>query len=118
MSLSTLRPHSKSPACSNLQDPKDTKSVLYKHAEELKKCIDLNVLVPYLKQEGLLTEDETYTVRNPYLPPGERMQNLLTFMSRKGRGGPDKFVECIRKSASESLGHAHLVNEVLALGKL
>ena len=115
MSLSTLRSHS--PACQDVRwSPKDTKSELYDHAEALIKYIDLDVLVPCLRRERLLTDDETYTVRNPHLPPGTRIQKLLTFVTRKGPDGPDNFVQCIARTANVTRGHGYLVEKVL--GKL
>ena len=120
MSLSKLQPHSPVSIRVPLQGERCTKDELYRHIEDLRENIDFDVLVPCLKEDSLLNAGEAYTVQNPCLLvlPDERIHKLLTYVSRK-EDGPDKFVECIAKTARESTrapGHVHLIQNVL--GKL
>ena len=93
--------------------PTVTNAILQKHAPELQRNISLNMLVPYLIAAELLTRDEEYTVTNLLLPHGERIMRLLSIIGMKGRNGPSRFLQSIRRSVDDhgavaAGGHAYL----------
>ena len=101
--------------------PTATDAILQKHAPELQRNIDLEMLVPYLLSTELLTRDEEYTVTNSLLPHGERILRLLSFIRKKGRNGPSRLLQCIRRSVDDhgavvAGGHAYL-DTLLSGGK-
>ena len=79
-----------------------------KYYSECVKYLSLCPLIPYLVQEGLLTNDENEKLTNPQYSETEKIQYLLS--SVLGKKGPDVvqcFKRCIARETQHK-GHVHL----------
>ena len=84
-----------------------TLQTLTKHLNELELYIDVDVLVPYLYAELLLTGSELDLVSNRRRwlhRPIERLLQVLTCVRTKGPQAARKFSECVWKSYTDT-GH-------------
>lgn len=58
---------------------------LQSHYVVLSDKLDLEKIIPYLKQDKMLTNDEFQILTNPSFTVKQRRGKLLDFMPRKGR---------------------------------
>lgn len=65
--------------------------------------LDVDRIVPVLRNEHMLTTDEMETLQNPYFTTRVRREKLLIILPRKGRAHFQKFAECLVWSGQEEL---------------
>ena len=83
---------------------------LWQHMPEFLRHLDVSVIIPALREAALLSENEAWHLTNCDRSPRERIVHLLTFiLVRKGNEGPNKFVECIRRTSDCHPPHRRLV---------
>lgn len=68
-------------------------------------CNELNVekILPYLKQERMVTTDEYETLTSPTLNTRTKREKLLIWLPRKGRNYFTKFGKCLVWSGQKEL---------------
>ena len=90
---------------------------LRRHTGELQLNVDLQILLPYLLSDELLTLDEQFALTNQTVPYTERIANLVLWVLRKGPQAPTRLLQCLRRSVIEhpraAAGHA-FVDELLS----
>ena len=74
---------------------------------ELTTCMDIQTLLPHLRQEQLVTMAESEVLRNPTKTKTEKNQFLLSILPSKGENTFERFVKCLEE-AGEHTGHSHL----------
>lgn len=79
---------------------------------EFIKYVDLDILVPKLITQRLLTEGEAYSVKNPYIVPHQRVFHLFQYISNKGPYAPAKVLQCLQEPPLHH-GHAYLASRLL-----
>ena len=88
------------------------------HLEELQQYINIDLLVPYLSAELLLTPTELDIVTNrlwQHTTPTGRLVQVLMYVGNKGPNGPRKFAECVWRSYTKTKHEGHkYVGELLA----
>lgn len=57
--------------------------------------MNLDTLLPYLRQEQLVTTDEYETLTNPAITAKQRRAKLLGYLPRKGSRYYEKFSKCL-----------------------
>ena len=74
--------------------------------------LNFTTLVPLLNKYHLLTQTDSYTLTNPYIPPEERANALIYVMlPSKGPGAYELFVKCLQEE-TEHLGHQELARKL------
>ena len=79
---------------------------------EFIKYVDLDLLVPKLIAQRLVTEGEAYAVKNPYIVPHQRVFQLFQYISNKGPFAPAKLLQCLLEPPLHQ-GHAYLASRLL-----
>lgn len=83
---------------------------LRKHVLEFQEYLDIDAVVPTLREAGLLNDSEVWELTHCDRCPRDRILQLLTYIiSRKGSKGPDKLIECIQLTADRYPNHRRLV---------
>lgn len=72
--------------------------------------MNVEVLLPYLNQHGLLTRDEHEDLINPLHTSATKVNKLLVWLPCKGSRFLYRFVECLQQSAEECPPHKELGN--------
>ena len=76
---------------------------LQDHFVVLCNDLDVDVIVPFLRNEHMLTHSEVETLSNPFFTPRVRREKLLLMLPRKGTKHFEKFAECLVWSGQRGL---------------
>ena len=76
---------------------------LQDHFVVLCNDLDVDVIVPFLRNEHMLTQNEVETLSNPFFTSRVRREKLLLMLPRKGKKHFEKFAECLVWSGQRSL---------------
>ena len=79
---------------------------------EFIKYVDLDLLVPKLIAQRLVTEGEAYAVKNPYIVPHQRVFQLFQYISNKGPYAAAKLLQCLLDPPLHQ-GHAYIASRLL-----
>ena len=90
---------------------------LYAIQKEFIQYVNIDELLPKLISKGLLSDNEMYMVKNPYLPPDQRISMLFQYISSKGPKGPSRLVECLTERPLVP-GHMYLASRLAGDSKL
>ena len=93
-----------------LLHPPEQEKILQKYHVELLRQLNVELLLPYLNQHGLLTRDEHEDLINPLHTSATKVNKLLVWLPRKGSRFLYRFVECLQQSAEECPPHKELGN--------
>ena len=87
---------------------------LIENVTEFQKCIDLELLIPYLLKDNIITDDERYNLMNGDKSPKVRICLLIaTILPRKGENILHQFRNALEGTVKEkgSSGHQELLNK-------
>lgn len=84
---------------------------VYSLQKEFTRYLNTEDIVPKMIVKGLLSESEVYSVRNPYLPPNQRIFELFQFVANKGPDAPAKILECLTEKPLIP-GHMYLASRL------
>ena len=79
----------------------------------LKNCVKLDVIIPYLNEEQLPTQDEYYNLTNELRTPGTRINSLIDCIDSHHEEGLGKFYRCLRRSVHQHSLHGKFASEML-----
>ena len=88
-----------------------------RYTKEFIQYVNIDELLPKLISKGLLSDNEMYMVKNPYLPPDQRISMLFQYISSKGPKGPSRLVECLTERPLVP-GHMYLASRLAGDSKL
>ena len=91
-----------------LLHPPEQEKILQKYHVELLRQLNVELLLPYLNQHGLLTRDEHEDLINPLHTSAIRVSKLLVWLPRKGSRFLYRFVQCLDQSTEECPPHKEL----------
>ena len=86
----------------------DQEKIFRKHNVELSRLLNIDLLLPYLNQHGLLTRDEHEDLVNPLHTTATKVSKLLVWLPRKGSRFLYTFIYCLQQSAEECPPHKEL----------
>ena len=86
----------------------DQEKIFRKHNVELSRLLNIDLLLPYLNQHGLLTRDEHEDLINPLHTSATKVSKLLVWLPRKGSRFLYRFIYCLQQSAEECPSHKEL----------
>lgn len=84
---------------------------LYALQKEFTRYLNLEELIPKLIVNGMLSDSEVYAIKNPYLPPNQRVFELLQCVSNKGPSAPGKLLDCMMERPIIP-GHMYLASRL------
>ena len=93
-----------------LLHPSDQEKILRKHHLELLRLLNIELLLPYLNQHGLLTGNEHEDLINPLHTSTTKANKLVVWLPHKGSRFLYKFIECLQQSAEECPPHGELAD--------
>ena len=76
----------------------------------IRATLDIDAIFPHLNEQGLLTHNETYILRNNLHTVQYRIDCLVQWLPRKGTDALSRFIVCLRMSSGDALGHEELAN--------
>jgi len=86
--------------------------------QALKRCyvilynsLHINTILPYLYQEGLISDYDKEKLMHPYSIDCDRINYLTLILPRRGDGWLDTFIKCLEKT-SQGTGHSKIVQEL------
>lgn len=85
---------------------------IYALQQDFIKYLNMEDILPKFIAKGLLSESEVYTIRNPYLPPNQRIFDMLQFFSNKGPDAPALILECLTEKPTVPV-HMYLANKLM-----
>lgn len=76
------------------------------------KGLNIRTILPYLIEEGLLTNQERDILLSDSRTDNEKINNLMTWLPRKGSDSLERFTKCLKKS-SEGTSHAKIADIIM-----
>ena len=72
---------------------------------KMKEKINLTELIPFLREQDLLTKDEKYCLQSKPWSPAERVDYLIDILPKKSYGWWDRLIDSLEKSSSGTAHH-------------
>lgn len=82
--------------------------VLSKSHSSIRQYVDLDSLVPYLNEEGLLSKDDLSFLNNKLYQQSNRIDYLICSLPSKGNDAESRFMKCL-ENAKDHSGHEDLL---------
>lgn len=79
---------------------------------EFIRFVDLDILVPKLVAQDMLTDGEAYSIKNPFIVPQQRVFQLFQCISNKGPRAPANLLQCLAGPPFHE-GHMYLASRLL-----
>ena len=79
----------------------------------MKENLNINVIIPYLIAQGLLTEEDHEILLSFHFTDVNKIHYLLKELPRKGKGFFDKFSYCLHQT-KRGTGHGDIVKALSA----
>jgi len=83
--------------------------------ENIRTTLNLMGIIPFFNQTNMLTDDETYRLKNTNYPEGERIDLLIQILPSKGYNWWDNFLWCLNESSTRPglAAHGDLANQLV-----
>ena len=91
-------------------DPRAQRRILARRHRRLRQSLQVKVALPYLNEEGLLSEQETEVLLNQFHTRQFKVDSLVQWVPQKGADGLDRFIAALRRSCRENRGHGELAD--------
>jgi len=97
------------------------KRFIQEQHRSIRNRLDPDAITPYLRQQGLLTDDESDELLGSSLTRSGKIDLIVKSLPSKGKGWWNKFLQCLRESATKPGLPAHqelaelLENELVQL---
>ena len=91
-------------------DPQAQRRILARQHCRLRQSLQVKVALPYLNEEGLLSEQETEVLLNQFHTRQFKVDSLVQWVPQKGADGLDRFIAALQRSSHDNPDHGELAD--------
>ena len=88
------------------------------HGHAALRALDIRAIYPYLRDQGLLTDEQGDYLLNEHHSPQARIDRLVQWIPQKGGDALFRFIECLKASSDDALGHGELATLLEKLARV